>query len=175
MKKITKRAIVLGSSLVLIIAMVISVPALLNLLPVRVDGNFEHKIVNRMDFLVRNTEFSFKLGDGAVYTMDIELSAKKTEADFYGVLNSVEVSGMDFDSCVVTASTEAAGTPQLPNAVLPAADGKPVTAVYNIRIVFKSPAAAVFKPVINIRYSSGVKIETAQEYLLSVDVTARVS
>lgn len=134
------------------------------------------KTVNRVDIEVSATRFTFDKPDSDGYlSCTATVSIKKTEPDFYGVLNSITLSGQDFGYIVYTAGKDN-GSSSLPeNLTLPTGDN----GVYPLEweVTFTVPfveGQTEYNASIDFNYTTGIKTNAAQRYTASVPIVITV-
>lgn len=129
----------------------------------KAEGTAVSEIVDRVNFKVEGVKQTFSEADGS-YMAEIRLTAEKTEADFYAIMNDTEIKGMTYEKIEIVPADEENGVSYY-GAVLPAKDGKTSPLHWVVRIYFSSPQAQNLKPVLSIDFTSGVKKETATRHL----------
>ncbi len=141
--------------------------------PVNTGGGFVRKTIDRLNLTVDKTTFTFNKIDSNVYNVSFTFTAEKTEADFYGVLDSFSVNGINSEYVLFTATD---GTTQyvLNNTTLPASNGKPQLLSWTVEIPCKITSAGTVNGSIQIVYTSGVTSETADSRLLEIPLTVTV-
>ena len=132
-------------------------------------GDYKRDIVDRVSFYADATQFSFVRSENAdeVYELGFQLTAEKTEADFYALLHSAELDGLDYDTMVFQSAT---GENLLPEELpLPAENGNAIPVQWTVRVRFPAPEdqnTVDFSLVLN--YTSGMTPDTAEEYILKI-------
>ncbi|MDR1629567.1 MAG: hypothetical protein LBS36_05070 [Oscillospiraceae bacterium] len=175
MRKHQKRVLTAVISCLLMLTLVISVPAILGRLGAnKTEGSHTQTIVNRVDFLVKNTQYVFlKTEPAQDFEFTVAVSAKKTEADFYGVINTVAMNNFAYLSCLVNPA-DVAGALPLPDAPLPVVNGSPAAMTWNVFVTFHAEQAMDTAAELAVAYTSGVKAEVANKHLLPVDIQIKV-
>lgn len=133
-------------------------------------GSFSRQIVDRIDFCVENTEFVLnkpKKG-GENYTLTFYISAKKTQADFFGRIDSVRVTGIDYDNIVFLPQNENCDGLTLNDMLLPVKDGEPAEVRWKAELTFTAQSDTPPEPVVEIAYTGGMTQQTADSHLLEV-------
>lgn len=173
--KMSKKTFVIIISCLIVAVLAISVAALINNRKAdKIIGSHQQEILNRINFLVENTEFIFlKTQEIQEFELDIAVSATKTEADFYGIINSISFSGLPYTSSLIIPA-DLPHAVSLPNAALPVVDGKPETMTWNISVTFNAEGALEEKGVVSIFYTSGVKEEAANSHAHPIEIKVSV-
>ena len=141
--------------------------------PASYGGGYVQKTVDRINLTVDKTTFVFKKSTENIYNVSFTLTAEKTEADFYAVLNSFSVSGLNADGIFLTAN-DGATEYVINDTVLPASNGKTEKLTWNVQIPCKMTAAGTLNGTVKIEYTSGITKETADSHLLEIPVTVTV-
>ncbi len=171
-KKKTVAAIFIAVAL---LALIITAAAVIYNLPTKTEGSFERKIINRIDFKITNTNFTFSKTDSDhVFVMNLQLSAKKTEADFYALIDSIEIKDFTIESITVTPNENSPIKDIPPSVSLPVVNGEPAELIYDIAIYFKQTKTGTYNPKLIVNYASGVRKEFIQEYVLKTDLTVTI-
>ena len=138
-------------------------------------GSFNRQIIDRIDFAVENTEFVMEkpAAEGTDYTVTFYFSAKKTQADFYGRIDSVRVTGLTYDNIVFLPQNEYCDGKTLTDLLLPVAEGEPQEAKWRGDMTFTAASATPLTPVIEITYTSGLSPQTADTHILEIPLTIR--
>ena len=136
-------------------------------------GSFSRQIIDRIDFCVENTEFVLKKTDSAPedYTISFYISAKKTQADFYGRIDSVRVTGLIYDNIVYVPQNDNCDGLTLTNTILPVKDGEPAEVKWKAELTFTAQSAAPLSPVIEITYTGGLTQQTADTHILEIPLS----
>ena len=137
--------------------------------PAQSSGSYERDIIDRVCFSVENTDFVLPGGTGGTEESELvfTFSAKKTEADFYAVIHSIELSGLDYRSMTFQAAE--ANRPYIPeDLTLPAENGKPTELRWTVTVNFTADSAAAKDFELLIDYSAGMTPATADEHILSI-------
>ena len=159
---------------VLVIAITVSATAVIGgKKPSVQSGSFENLIADRIELTLENTEFKLVRSSQATdtYTLTMLLSAKKTQADFYAVLNSFSITGIENDSLVFTALNSVTENNAIEELMLTATNGEPDTFHWQIDLTLKMAGKGTFSPKINIEYTSGLTKESATSKLLEIPLT----
>ena len=140
-------------------------------------GSFSRQIVDRIDFAVENTEFTLKKtgSDPEDFTLSFYLSAIKTQADFYGRIDSVRVKGIDYDNIVFMPQNENCDGMTLTELLLPVKNGEPAEVKWRADLTFTAQSTAPLSPVIEITYTSGMTFESADTHILEIPMKVTFS
>ena len=138
-------------------------------------GQFVRKIIDRIDISVDNTDFILAkpAADGSDYTVSFIFSAKKTQADFYGRIDSVQIKGIAYDNIVFVPQNEYCDGMTLNDLLLPVADGEPAEVVWRGDMTFHAADDATLSPVIEVTYTSGMSRQTADTHILEIPLSIR--
>ena len=133
-------------------------------------GSFSRQIIDRIDFAVENTEFVLKkTADGPEdYTISFFFSAQKTQADFYGSIDSVRITGLAYDNIVFIPQNENCDGLTLTDMILPVKDGEPAEVKWKAELTFTAQTAAPLSPVMEITYTSGLSQQTSDTHILEI-------
>lgn len=144
--------------------------------PESVSGKFENLTADRIEIMLENTEFKLKkTSDSAEeYTISFFFSAKKTQGDFYALINSFKISDIAFDNIVFTALTDAAEGKTLDKLKLTATDGEPDLFRWRVDLTLSIAGKGEYNPVIMIDYTTGMTENSAQRKFIEIPVTITV-
>ena len=144
--------------------------------PESTSGKWENLIADRIELTLENTEFTLKRsGDAAEeYTLTMLLTAKKTQGDFWGVINSFELSGIAYDNIVFTALSEAAQNKTIDSLVLTSTNGTPDTYKWQTDINVSIQGKGTYTPVIRLHLTSGMTKDTASERIVEIPLKITV-
>lgn len=145
--------------------------------PTAQSGEYGNPVADRVYFSVKNTSFSLKKNsaDSEKFTITVFFSAKKTQADFYAILNSFTFSGLSYDSMVFTALNADTEGKTANSTLLPAKDGEPVLLEWQVDITFNIVNKGTYNTKILLDFTSGLSEATAQQKLTEIPVTITVS
>ena len=135
-------------------------------------GETVSQFINRVNLEVSATEFNFnRISKDGMLECRTVVSIEKSEADFYGVLHSITLSGADFGYIMYTAGKNNK------DALLP--DEVAITANDPLEweIAFTVPyeqGKTTYDLTLDINYSTGVKPNLAQRYMTSIPVIITV-
>jgi len=163
MKK--NRIIALASALAIIITASVIAAIAINR-PVSSGGSYYRDIVDRVSFYVENTEFRLQKANSGEYQIDFSFSAKKTEPDFYAVINSIDVESISYKSLIFENTSGDDYTPE--NAVIPAENGKTKEISWDIKMTFSDAISENTEFYLVIDYVSGMTADTSDEHLLRI-------
>ncbi|MBQ6067022.1 MAG: hypothetical protein IJK89_09370 [Clostridia bacterium] len=165
-------------SMIICAALVIAVPVTVWAIktgqaPKATSGSFRRQIVDRIDFAVENTEFTLKKPKSGPqdYTVSFYISAEKTQADFYGRIDSVRVTGIDYDNIVFRPQNENCDGLTLNDLLLPVKDGEPAEVEWKAELTFTAADTKSLSPVIEIIYTSGMTQQTADTHILEIPLS----
>lgn len=134
------------------------------------------EIKNRVNIAVSATSFTFRnVGKDGMLTCTATLSIEKTEADFYGVLNSVTLSGQEFGNTIYTAGKNNGNAVLPENVPLPSNDD----GVYPLEweLTFSVPykeGQSFYEVMLNFDYTTGLKPNVTQRYQTQIPITITV-
>ena len=136
-------------------------------------GHFSRQIIDRIDFSVENTEFQLKKTATLPedFTLSFYLSAKKTQADFYGRIDSVRITGIDYDNVVFLPQNENCDGMTLNELLLPVKDGEPAEVKWRADLTFTAQTASPLSPVLEITYTSGMTYQSADTHILEIPLS----
>ena len=157
------------AALVLLLLAAFALTGIAIIRPAQSSGSYERDIIDRVRFSVENTDFVLTQEPGGTGETELvfTLSAQKTEADFYAVIHSVNLIGLNYRSMTFQAMD--ADQPYIPEELtLPADNGKPAELKWTVTVNFTADPAAAKDFELQIDYSSGITPATADEHILSV-------
>ena len=136
-------------------------------------GQFVRRIIDRIDVTVDNTDFVLEkpAAGGSDYTVSFLFSAKKTQADFYGRIDSVQIKGLVYDNIVFVPQNEYCDGLTLHDLLLPVTDGEPAEVVWRGEMTFRAEEPAPISPLIEITYTSGMSRQTADTHILEIPLS----
>ncbi len=139
-------------------------------------GSFENLIADRIEITVENTEFTLtKSKDSAEqFTLTLFLSAKKTQADFYAMINSFRLSSIAYDNIVFTALNSETEGKTLDSLLLPANNGEPETLKWQVDITLTVSGRGTYESAIMLDYTSGMNKHSAQQKIMEIPVIINV-
>ena len=164
-----KKHILLIAAALAVLIGVFAVIAGANRRPAETGGKYERDITDRVTFIVEPTIFAFDSTENGeeAYELRFTLRAKKNEADFYAVLHSAVLEGLDYTS--VTFQTAEGDKNYVPNELpLLAENGVAEEIVWQVTVLLgtKAPENKEFSLVLH--YTSGLTPETADEHYLEI-------
>lgn len=141
----------------------------------RSSGSVVQYIANRVNITVDNTEFEFDSAEiGDTLTCTLYVTIEKTEPDFYGLLNSIYIDGIDTISTVFTAG-EDNGSANLPLSVyLPASDDEVYALEWEVSFSFEYDGQDEYELSLVLDYTTGVSADVTQQYITTVPITVSV-
>ena len=139
-------------------------------------GKTENLIADRIAFSLENTGFTIKKASDAPedYTLTMYLEAKKTQGDFYAVINSFTLSGIAYDSMVFTDLTGNGENKTLDSLVLTATDGEPDVYRWQIDLNLSLGGKGTYKANARLSYTSGTSEDSAMEKFADIPITITV-
>lgn len=139
-------------------------------------GGFSSPYADRIAVSFENTEFTLKKSTDAAetFTLTSIITLKKTQADFYALINSFTVSDISYDNIVFTALTDEAENKTLDSLLLTASDGEPDIMKWQVDITLSIRGKGTYHPVIKLDYISGVTEETAVHRFAEIPLTVTV-
>lgn len=139
-------------------------------------GEAVSKMIHRVNIDVSATEFTFRdIGDDGMLTCTLTVSIEKTEPDFYGVLNSITLSGQEFGYVLYTAGRNN-GSAALPeNLTLPSDESGvyPLTWEITFTVPYQEGQNA-YEAALAFDYTTGVKTNVTQRYHTEFPITITV-
>lgn len=139
----------------------------------KASGSFTRDYVDRINLSITNTDFELNKTSAGKYIITFIFKAEKTEADFYGVINSLRIDGLDYDNAVFTPLNENSDGKTLTNVNLPVKNGKAVPAEYRADITFTSTESKI-NPVIVLDYTSGYSMLAAERHQLEIPLSVKI-
>lgn len=171
-----KKLLTAGIVLILVSILVITGTAVVKNKFISSAGEKVQNIINRINYTVSATEFTFKEADkNGMLECRMTITIEKTEPDFYGMLHSITINGADFGYTMYTAGKNN-GDAALPEEVmLPTGEN----GVYPLEweLTFTVPyedGKNTYNLSLDIDYSTGVKANLQQRYNACVPVTITV-
>lgn len=145
--------------------------------PTSQSGGFYNPVADRMEISVENTDFVLKKASSSSerYTVSLNLSVKKTQSDFYAMLNSFTLSGLAYENIVFTALNDDTKGKTTDSLVLPVKNGEPVLLKWQVDITFSVVNKGVYKPTITLDYTSGMTPSSAQQKLTEIPLSITVN
>lgn len=140
-------------------------------------GTYERKTTDRIDITVDHTEFELEqvFPGQTTFTVSFDFSVRKTQADFYAVINSFDIDGIEYDSLVFTPLNENCDGATLSDQVLPAVNGEPVELSWKADLTFSLTDADIYTPNIVLNYTSGMTSLTCDTHELEIPLLITVS
>ena len=139
-------------------------------------GKTENLIADRIAFSLENTEFTIKKASEAPedYTLTLFLKAKKTQGDYYAVLEEFSLSGIAFDNMVFTDLTGKAEDKTINSLTLTATDGEPDLFSWQIDLNLSIAGKGTYKATAELTYTSGTSESSAMTKTAEIPVTITV-
>lgn len=139
-------------------------------------GKTENLIADRIFYSLENTEFTIKktAEEAEDYTLTMLLEVKKTQGDFYGMINSFTLSGIAYDSIVFTdlSGGKEANIPS--SLLLTATDGEPDTFRWQVDVKLSLMGKGTYAATARLQYTSGTSEATAMTKTAEIPVTITV-
>ena len=165
-------------SMIICAALVISVPVAAvgiknGKAPRSQSGSFSRQIVDRIDFSVENTAFQLNKSETGPedYTISFYIAAQKTQADFYARIDSVRINGLTYDNIVFVPQNDNCDGLTLNDLLLPVINGEPAEVKWRADLTFTAADATPLSPVVEIIYTSGLSLQTADTHLLEIPLS----
>lgn len=140
------------------------------------DLEVTQQTVNRVNITVSDTEFLFgDVDSDGELLCRTTVTIEKTEPDFYGVLDSITLSGQDFGYTIYTAGADNGDAVLPEDAVLPCGDDG--TYPLEWEIAFTVPyeeGTNEYAVSIDFVYTTGIKTNVTQQYKTSIPVMITV-
>lgn len=139
-------------------------------------GSFQNLIADRIEIIVENTEFTIKKASDDIETVTLTmfLSVKKTQADFYGMINSITFSGISYDNIVFTALNEDTENKTPDSLILGAKNGNPDTYKWQIDVTFSVKGKGSYPSSLSIDCISGMSEITSAGRLFEIPIGIEV-
>ena len=136
---------------------------------------FESPYLNRIHLSADATQFVFMRAENGKYKLSFSLCAKKTEADFYAMLDSVQLSGLPYDKIRFTAAPENGNTVSLFGAELPTnEENVPQPLCWTVDIEFSAAESVTYTPQLILTYTSGTKYAQTERYRTEIPMLVKV-
>lgn len=130
-------------------------------------GKYYRDIVDRVSFSLENTEFELVKSETEDCEITFSFSAKKTEADFYAVINSLDVEGISYKSLVFE-NTSGAQNYVPEDVLLPAENGEAKEISWNIKMTVSNDIVENTDFYFVVDYTSGMTPDTSDEHILRI-------
>ncbi len=139
-------------------------------------GKAENLISDRISFTLENTEFTIKktAEEAEDYTLTMFLEVKKTQGDFYGIINSFTLSGIAFDNIVFTDLTGNEETKIPASLVLTATDGEPDVFRWQVDVNLSILGKGTYTAMAMLSYTTGTSEAAAMTKTAEIPVTITV-
>ena len=139
------------------------------------EGRFERDIIDRVRFTASPTSLTMTDAvPGEETELTFTLTAQKTEADFYAMIHSIRIEGLEYAS--VRFQSDNAGDAYVPeNLLLPAENTGPTEVTWTVMILYTPDSAGSTEFAVEIDYSAGLTQETADEHILSIPMQVTVT
>ena len=139
--------------------------------PTQSEGGYYRDVIDRLDIGVEHTEFRLAADPDGEYEVSFRLSLKKAEADFYALLHSVQIEGVQVKTltfCNVTGNAEFMPRDLL----LPAENGVAKEIAWDVTLTFTAAEAGELPFSLTLDYTSGMTRDTADEHILEIPMKA---
>ncbi len=139
-------------------------------------GEFENLIADRIELTVKNTDFVLtkSTDEAETFTVTCFFTAKKTQADFYAVIDNFEFTSLSYDNIVFTALNEKTEDKTVNGLTLTASDAQPDLYEWQVDITLSVLGKGVYKSALKIDYTSGMTQQTAQSKTVEIPLTITV-
>lgn len=139
-------------------------------------GQFENLIADRIELTVRNTDFVLKKStdEAETFTITCFFTAKKTQADFYAVIDNFEFTSLAYDNIVFTALNEKTEGKALNGLMLTSSDAQPDLYEWQADITLSVLGKGVYTSSLKIDYTSGMSQQTSQSRTVEIPLTITV-
>lgn len=133
-------------------------------------GNFKNLYADRLEINVENTDFEIIKSSDEAQTVTITsiITLKKTQADFYGILNSLTFSGIAYDSLLFTSLNSVTEGKTPFDMTLGASDKAPDTYKWQMDVTFSVKGNGNYPATLTLDYTTGYTKDTAQQKLLEI-------
>lgn len=136
---------------------------------------YESKYVDRIHLQLDATQFVFMREDSGLYTFTFTFTAEKEQADFYAVLDGMELVGIPYTEMRMKAAPANGDTVALPGAKLPAvSEEKTAPLQWTAEVTFRADTPVTYRPTLRIAYTSGTKTELADSHLTEIELLVKV-
>lgn len=139
-------------------------------------GNFKNLYADRLEINIENTDFEIIKSSEEAETVTVSsiITIKKTQADFYGILNSLSFSGIAYDSILFTALNSNTEDKTPFNMILGVSDNEPDTYKWQMDVTFSVKGEGVYPAVLTLDYTTGYTKETSQQKILEIPFSITV-
>lgn len=139
-------------------------------------GSFENLIADRIEIKVENTEFTLKKSTDSPeqFTLTLFFSAKKTQPDFYAMINSFSLKDLSYDNIVFTALNDETEEKTLDYLLLPANNGEPEEMKWQVDITLTVAGKGTYESAIKLDYTSGMNKNSAQQKIMEIPLKITV-
>ena len=139
-------------------------------------GKTENLIADRIAFSLQNTDFTIKKTseEAESYTLTMLLEAKKTQGDYYCMLNSFTLTGLSYDSIVFTDLTGNEEAKAIDSLLLTSTDGEPDLFRWQIDVNSLFSDKGTYEATARLTYTSGTSESTAMTKTAEIPVTITV-
>ncbi len=171
-----KLIMLLSAVLILIGISVSAVAVSVNKKPDISSGSFQNLYADRIEITVENTEFEIKKASAEAETVTLSLfiTLRKTQPDFYGILNNLTFSGIAYDNIVFTALNSNTENKTPTGLILGATDKTADTYKWQMDVTFSVVSTGTYPAILTFDYTTGFTYETSQQKILEIPVTINV-
>lgn len=178
MSKTSKRIVLLLSVIILLAGISITVFSIAGGKEPSVQGgSFQNLYADRIELTVENTEFTLtkSTDDIESFTLTSYITVKKTQADFYGMIDSFEITDISYDNVVFTALNDVTENKTLDSLLLTSSDSSPDTFRWQVDITMSVLGKGVYNSSFRINYTTGMNKDTAQSKFIEIPVIITVA
>lgn len=172
-----KRITLIITSVILILGITVTAIGInMGKKPASQSGEFKNLIADRIEITVENTDFLIKKTSSSseTFTLTFYLSAKKTQSDFYAVINSLSLEGISYNNIVFTSLTPSAENKTLSDLVLTATNGEPDEFRWQADVTVTFSGVGNYNARLNINYTSGLSEESSVQKLMEIPININV-
>ena len=139
-------------------------------------GKTENLIADRIAFSLQNTQFTIKKTseEAEAYTLTMLLEAKKTQGDFYCMLNSFTLTDLSYESMVFTDLSGGEEAKAIDSLILTSTDGEPDVFRWQIDVNSVFTAKGTYTATARLSYTSGTSEKTAMTKIAEIPITITV-
>ena len=139
-------------------------------------GKTENLIADRIAFSLQNTEFTIKKTseEAESYTLTMLLEAKKTQGDYYCMLNSFTLTDITYESMVFTDLSGSEEAKAIDSLILTSTDGEPDMFRWQIDVNTVFTAKGTYTATARLSYTSGTSEEMAMTKIAEIPVSITV-
>ncbi len=141
-----------------------------------VSGSFKNLIADRLEIIAENTDFTIKKSSADIETVTLTmlLSIKKTQADFYGMLNSLTFSGVAYDNIIFTAKNSVTEGKTPESLILTATESTPDIFCWQLDITLSVAGKGTYPATLTLDYTTGLTQKASQNRFIEIPITITV-